>query len=293
MSSLSRIQEQRVNGLINEFDRYVELYDREVPFRRAGQFEYHKATITSRRSAPNIAAAIGSEFTESLWNTLRAWGIGVRSSRLVGVETFRTELARWTEPLASLEELKLADSNDATRDKVWQLIQEIDIVDNKARLVALTKTLHHLLPDLVVPIDRAYTGAFFGWQPAQFQFDQRKIFEIAWAAFKSVAQATDPERFVGDRWRTSSTKIIDNAVVGFCIEEGLLKAKVPALQRQDRRPPRRPHWTITDLRTDLAVFEDELGEAGLKEQSIQTYVGRSKTFVDWLEGRYQPRGPNA
>jgi hypothetical protein len=26
-----------------------------------------------------------------------------------------------------------------------------------------TKALHHLLPDLVPPMDRAWTGAFFHW----------------------------------------------------------------------------------------------------------------------------------
>ena len=38
--------------------------------------------------------------------------------------------------------------------------------------------------------------------------------------------------------------------------------------------------------------KSELAEAGLKEATINTYVGRAETFLRWLNGTYQPRGPN-
>ncbi len=87
--------------------------------------------------------------------------------------------------------------------------------------MAGTKALHHLLPELVVPMDRVYTRTFFRWYMPQFQSDQRRVFEDAFGHFAAIARATDPERLVGPGWRTSRTKILDNAVVGFCLAEAL------------------------------------------------------------------------
>jgi hypothetical protein len=47
-------------------------------------------------------------------------------------------------------------------------------------------------------------------------------------------------------------------------------------------------YTIADLRRELARFEAELRAAGLAENSVRTYVGRSEYFVRWLAGEYVP-----
>lgn len=52
------------------------------------------------------------------------------------------------------------------------------------------------------------------------------------------------------------------------------------------------HWTGLDLASELRAFEAALRAAGLRENTVQTYVGRSETFVRWLTGEYTPRGPN-
>jgi len=94
-------------------------------------------------------------------------------------------------------------------------------VDNKAPLVAGSKALHHLFPDLVVPIDRAYTRRFFGWWANQFQNKQEEFFASAFGQFASIARAVNPQSYVGTRWRSSRTKVLDNAIVAFCMVENL------------------------------------------------------------------------
>lgn len=99
------------------------------------------------------------------------------------------------------------------------MIDSLGVVDNLAKLVAGTKTLHHLLPDLVVPMDRAWTGLFFQLHPPEWQdpVNQRRTFRRVFGHFAGLARRVQPERFVtGERWRTSRTKILDNALIGFC-----------------------------------------------------------------------------
>lgn len=50
-------------------------------------------------------------------------------------------------------------------------------------------------------------------------------------------------------------------------------------------------YTVDELRKKLDEFEAELRAAGLRENSVETYVQRSATFMRWLEGDYKPGGP--
>lgn len=51
-------------------------------------------------------------------------------------------------------------------------------------------------------------------------------------------------------------------------------------------------YSADELREELRRFERQLRAAGLKETSITTYTDRTNRFLKWLDGDYQPRGPN-
>jgi len=104
-------------------------------------------------------------------------------------------------------------------EELWQLLFNLNIIDNEAKLVSGSKALHHLLPDLVVPMDRAYTQKFFGWHNPIFQYGQRDCFREAFSAFVEIASRVSPEKFVKTGWRSSRTKIIDNALIGMMISK--------------------------------------------------------------------------
>jgi hypothetical protein len=48
---------------------------------------------------------------------------------------------------------------------------------------------------------------------------------------------------------------------------------------------------VDELCAELRRFERELQAAGLKENSVTTYVDRTSRFLRWLDGAYQPKGP--
>jgi hypothetical protein len=50
----------------------------------------------------------------------------------------------------------------------------------------------------------------------------------------------------------------------------------------------RQTWTVEELYDLLGEFEAQLRKAGLKENTIRTYVDRSTYFVRWLAGDYRP-----
>lgn len=215
---------RRVELLIQDFDHYLSAFNAEPAFKKTGQLDNHVATITRRRELGTAEAALrDAAFLKLLYQTLKSWGIGQRGSNLLKFDDFVEAIRRSEPAITSLEAYRLDDSSleRTTTDKLWNLINSLTIVENKAKLVPCTKALHHLLPELFVPIDRAFTRLFFGWHVPEFQNQQKKFFYNAHEQFAMIAQGANPAQFIGSGWRTSLTKNIDNALVGFCRVEQL------------------------------------------------------------------------
>lgn len=90
---------------------------------------------------------------------------------------------------------------------VWNSIEAVAAI--AAGIVAGIRT------DLVPPMDCAYTAPFFGWAQ-RLQGREAEFFEIAFRAYADMAERTNPATYAGQGWNTSLTKVLDNAVVGYC-----------------------------------------------------------------------------
>lgn len=155
----------RLKALAADFSHYLQVFDERVPFGKPGQREYHSETIAARKDLGSAAAAIDDErFMQLLWETLLAWGIGSRGSRLVPYSDFCRAMRERKKEISALDGLCIDDpclNVDEVISRLWHLIETMDIVTNHTKLVAGTKALHHVLPDLVMPMDRQYTRVFF------------------------------------------------------------------------------------------------------------------------------------
>lgn len=217
--------ERNVKLLIGEFPTYLDVFEKKRPFTQ-GQLRVHLLAIQRRRHLGTAAAALDDDgFLRHLYHSLLpAWGIGVRESRLVDEGAFFGALRASADEIASLDNVTIDEDNtdfQVARGTLMRLLSSLPVVDNRARIVAVSKTLHHLLPDLVPPIDRTFTGSFFRWHRREFQDFQQRLFETGFDTLRRIALAVDPVQYVGEGWRTSRTKILDNAIIGFCIRERL------------------------------------------------------------------------
>jgi len=214
---------RNVATLIERFDECVERFSSRPPFGKPGQFESHRDTIATRRSFDSAAQALDDDsFLRSLYRTLSAWGIGSRGSVLTAYPGFSGAIRSNSERIAALDGIRIDDpqlNSFAVTAKLWKLTSSLGIVRNDAILVPCSKALHHILPELVVPIDRAYTGEFFSFHRPYFQYRQEKIFREAFRNLRHIATSVDLDQYVGSGWHTSRTKVLDNAIVGFILLE--------------------------------------------------------------------------
>ena len=211
--------------MISRFEDYLKAFDERPPFCYE-QLRIHRSVIEKRRALGSVEKALMDDrFLEDLHELLIKWGMAERGSKLVDLGSFKRNIRRRMDDICWFERFEISESpsifDKRFVDKFTDLILGLEINENKAKVVIGFKTLHHLLPNLVPPIDREYAGRFFCWHRRYFQDRQPQIIQEGLMTFNKIAREVDLKRFVGEGWRTSPTKIIDNAIVGYCMVEKL------------------------------------------------------------------------
>ncbi len=178
---------------------------------------------------------------EMLYATLTAWGL----HRMGDVGTVKTKLRDWKRFHDSLlthgADLREFLGHDLLRmseadysEAVLGLRRSylsLDLSVAGSTVVVNSKAIHHLLPELIPPIDRQYTIRFFTQSPdnwrnkgkfRQIQLPagreaQFKLFHQTCMKIKQLADRVDPALFEEQRRRYGVTapKAVDNAIVSF------------------------------------------------------------------------------
>jgi len=112
------------------------------------------------------------------------------------------------------------DEVDDVAASIWEVLQGLRVGIGKTLLVANSKALHHLLPDLVPPIDRNYTLKFFVGRPYIRRGRDADYFRALFPLFREIAITCQGDiqariRIPPEGMNTSVTKVIDNAILGF------------------------------------------------------------------------------
>ena len=148
------------------------------------------ATMKLRARFRNVQAAISNdEFLQHLHTTLRGFFRLARRTNLKPLDQFKAELSARAQSIASFEGRKLGTEPNATGTQLWHLINQLNIADCKRKLVSGTKTLHVLLPDLVVPVDGRYTAAFLFRYSTDFDEgdDEQETFKVSLCDFSDYS----------------------------------------------------------------------------------------------------------
>jgi hypothetical protein len=101
--------------------------------------------------------------------------------------------------------------------RTWGVIERIRVSTSRTQIVAGTKFVHHLLPDLLPPIDRQYTFKFFTGQKAVAS-DRLAFLDWFPRLAEVGARCQEPIREAitrGGFMATGEAKVIDNAIMGF------------------------------------------------------------------------------
>jgi hypothetical protein len=180
-STLVRMDRQ-VEALVQGFEHYVQVFDASRRFGGPSIY-FHDRTLERLRSFGSPAEALlDDEFVESLYAVLTAWGMhrmGSRGARMEEFGVFRDSLRAQLSAIAkSDQQFRRITGNGSAHlwqvpnsevpglaEELWSIISQLKLGRSEnARIVIGSKAIHHLLPELLPPIDRRYHAPVFSWR---------------------------------------------------------------------------------------------------------------------------------
>ena len=213
---------QNIAMLCAQFDTFLEEYSQaEAVFGNVSDHFYHRA-LARRQEVGLEALASDALFADYSYAALATW-MGWQD--LVPFDSFRDALQEFVGSTRDLESRSILDLDGEMTEriaaKLAHLFSDVRLTTAKSQsVVAASKLLHFISPNLLPPIDNRYTLQFvFGPSGKPSGFPPSELFRFVFAtcvligarAAPSIRQAVqnDPRRCPGH------AKVIDNAIIGF------------------------------------------------------------------------------
>jgi hypothetical protein len=230
-TAAERRMRERVDALIAGFGGYLAAFSEAESFTGPSVY-FHLRTLELLRTHASPVDALGDQrYLDSLYATLASWGMhrmGPRGAKMRSMAEFREGFQAQRSAIALVQRLELQrlaeDEAVDVADHVWSIVDGLTIGVGATKIVAGSKALHHLLPGLVPPIDRQYTLRFFYGNKLFAPGDQARMIRTMFPLFREIAVAcagpiADALAHPTSPMDNSVTKVIDNAIVGYCLRE--------------------------------------------------------------------------
>jgi len=219
--------QKRVESLIKHFDEYVEVFNQRNLFTGPSVYFHNKTLEILRRHKKPSDALLDDLFFDYLYATLTSWGLhrmGPGLAKLTELEDVKESFRKMKEQITVLECFEITNIQEGNiasiTSDLWEVLANTRVSVSQTKIVANSKALHHILPELMPPIDREYTLRFFYNNTNLNQGDEVAFKEI-YPYFHKIASACKDKimSHIGVGMNTSQTKVIDNAIVGFVLKE--------------------------------------------------------------------------
>ena len=194
-----------------------------------GQYLYN--LLLEKRKKVDI---FSDEYLELVYTTLIAWNMNGRGAKLNDFDLFKDTIRKNKTKINSLMDYKIEKLNEKEKADVLKIAEELfnnlDLTGKswtgnkiKSKLVTFSKTLHFLIPDLFVPIDRRYTLDFFydnKMVPTSSNIKknnemQIEVFNELFEKFCEIAKICNLSKYVDNKWNLNVPKIIDNSIISY------------------------------------------------------------------------------
>jgi len=175
-------------------------------------------------------------FIEYLYATLACWGMNRmdKNTRMAEFEIFKNSIIKNKDFFVELSKEKLREIDiEEIKDKLLRIFRNIRVMsrENSPKLVAHSKIMHFLLPNLVPPMDKGHVIHFFYGKyritkkgkiekSTPTIKDEEKTFIDILKQFQNIANKLNlQEQDLKNKWDTTIPKLIDNAIIGYNMNE--------------------------------------------------------------------------
>jgi hypothetical protein len=213
--------EEKVKQLLLNAEVYHQAFYQSEIFGKPCLY-FHQRALETRKDPTSI------RHLEYIYAMLVAWGMnrpGKNGAKMVSFKTFQESIYRSRECIIEAQSFACCEMNAEKWNVLKDIFKSIRVMVSSTSLVGNSKAMHHILPNIIPPIDRKYTLLFLlGTKNLKNNLDTE------WDCMKNIIEAvfipvsTDKKFIVlADDWMrrrdefpwdTSAFKIIDNLIIG-------------------------------------------------------------------------------
>lgn len=225
MNDKEKLDQFLINEIADNITVLIKGFN-EWGYRKKLDYYFYRLIIQKKRELTLkelLKDKMNNEFIVLIYSTLISWGMAIRNAKIKKYKEFEKELISQRDNILDLSEFKLneltEDNIEIVKSKLRILYKGLKLMESNPRIVSNSKTLHFLLPELIIPIDSRNTIRYFSVyenpknseNPAPFL----KIFEYSW----KIAQKIKSEVLIDDKWNPTIPKIIDNAIIYYMLRK--------------------------------------------------------------------------
>jgi hypothetical protein len=293
-----KINQERISRLNGEFEASLNAFETSGKFSGPSVY-FHRKTLARRACFRSLNDVLQDDlFFDYLYATLASWGMhrmGSGGAKLCEMERFRGSIEKQIVKILPLQGLKIdeigVDQLPQVSNQVWEIIQNLEVGTQGVKIVVGSKVLHHILPDLVPPIDGEYTLNFF-YSNKQINRPEKDIFLELFPQFHhlALAQSSIIAKMIkqGGCMNTSTTKVIDNAIVGYMLKNvknkpsNKLTVHLPAIPMTTRSLELIDNMTHAGKILQAARALYKQGQSTFTRDDIKRFLSLSS--ADWHNG---------
>lgn len=203
--------EKKIRFLIEHIPELIQ----KLKWEKGPGLYFYQRTLALRRGKPlnELFDDRGDRYVELIYATLASWNMNSRAARMKYFDQFKSSILDSRSDFLDLSEQALdtlteEEFTDIKSDLV-KIYSKLDLMNSGGRLVANSKTMHFILPDLVMPIDRENTLKFFFGYTTESETMFPKILECSYR----VTRKLNLRKLLDKEWNLNITKVIDNAII--------------------------------------------------------------------------------
>jgi len=217
------VLDQRTRQLIENLPELVKNFE----YRKGPDLYFYRKTMALRRKKPliELLADESDRYLELIYATLVSWDMNSRGAKIKYFDKFKVSILKNKRSLLHLSSYTLDNLSDKEFGEARRVCEKtysnMHVMVSRGRLVSNSKTMHFIIPDLVMPMDRQNTLKFFFGNTGE----SRSRFLTVLDRSYQIAKIIDLGQFLDEEWNLSITKVIDNAIISHMSPKYNISAK--------------------------------------------------------------------
>ena len=220
--------QDRINNLVDNFNNYLNIFSERNQLCGPSIY-FHNRIMGILRETTLSSLQNQLWFSEYIYAVLVSWGMHRmdRGAQLKDFPVFHSVITNFIQNLIPISHLSITELTENNITSIINLFEENSVMHSIPKLAGNSKALHHILPNIIPPIDGNYTIKFFNLRNRRRgqgnnakMIDESNNFEFIIKKYQHIINTINwNEIHYNGEMNATRIKLVDNAIIGYRLEQ--------------------------------------------------------------------------